>query len=210
MTAPRARLAASGSTGEATKTPTTTVGSPVGFDLEAMRLPPNYATTLAVKKAIVTVPVGKPDKTRFFRIRGGAEWTFGAYIVQIKEANETYVALPHVAPLLGSLARPVLLHTAIDRNGNVSLVPVFLPGEDGKRNQWHESFAQGVEIALTQWVRVTANMPSGAYDVLVAQAKFAEPDWPDTTLEELVKVGFRGKIIDREDHPVILALLGAV
>ncbi len=180
------------------------------FDFNAMRLPANYGETLGVKKVLTMVPVGKPDKARFFRIRGGAEWVFAAYILQNKEADETYIVLPHIAPIFGSLARPAQLHVAVGRNGNPSLVPVVLPGEDGKRNSWHESLAQAVELAETQWIRIVSNMPAGAYDVLVATGNLSGPVWPDTSMEELIKVAFRGKIIDSESHPVVQALLGAV
>ncbi len=178
--------------------------------INALRLPANYGETLGVKKVLTMVPVGKPDKTRFFRIRDGSEWVLDAYILQIKEANETYGVSPHIAPILGSLARPARLHVAIDRNGNPSLVPVFLPGEDGKRHPWHESLAQAVEQAKTRWIRIEPNMPAGGYDVLMATGNLPEPVWPDTSMEELINVAFRGKTIDSETHPVVLAVLGAV
>ncbi len=179
-------------------------------DLKSLRLPANYGATLGVKKLLTQVPVGKPDKARFFQIRDGQDWVFPTYILQMKDANETYLVMPHIAPVLGSLARPVELHAAIDRSGNPSLVPVFLPGEDGKRNPWHESLAQAVEQAKTQWVRIEANMSAGAYGVLVAKGNLPEPVWPGTTMEELIKVAFRGKIIDSDSHPVVQAVLGAV
>ena len=180
------------------------------FNLDAMRLPANYGDTLGVKKVLTTVQVGKPDKSRFFRARSGEESTLRAFIVQLKDVNETYLVFPHIAPILGGLARPAQLHAAIDRHNNLFLIPVFLPGEDGKRNPWHESLAQAVHLSEDHWVRVVANMAVGGYDVLQAQGALAEPVWPDTTMEEMIAVAFRGKVIDSEDHAVIRALLGAV
>ncbi len=194
-------------------TPTTTTaptGPTTGFDLNAMRLPPNYGETLGVKKVLTTVRVGKPDKAQFFRTRDGDEWVFATYILELKEANETYLVMPNIAPILGSLARPAHLHAAIDRSGNVSLVPVFLPGEDGKWNSWHDSRAQAVELAKTKWLRITSNKSANAYDVLIATGNLPEPVWPETTMKELIVVGFRDKIINSETHPVVLAMLGAV
>lgn len=179
------------------------------LDLNALRLPANYSESLGVKKVLTTVQVGKPDKTKFFRVKPGDEGSFGAYILQLKDVNETYLVTPHIAPILGGLARPAQLHAAIDRHNNPFLVPVFMPGEDGKRNPWHESLAQAVKLAETHWVRVVANMSVGANDVLQAQGALAEPVWPETTIEELIRVAFRGRIIDSEDHPVVLSVLGA-
>ena len=199
---------------ESTIMTTTQITSPAapaiaGLNLDAMRLPANYGETLGVKKVMTNVAVGRPDKARFFRVRPGQEWVFGAYIVQLKDVNETYLVYPHVAPVLGGLARPAQLHATIDRHNNPSLVPVFLPGEDGKRNPWHESLAQAVKLAETHWVRVVANMSAGGYDVLQALGALPDPVWPDTTLEEMIAVAFRGKIVDSENHPVIRGLLGA-
>lgn len=184
-------------------------GNPA-FNLDAMRLPANYGDTLGVKKVLTTVQVGRPDKARFFRTRSGDESVLRAFIVQLKDVNETYLVFPHIAPILGGLARPAQLHAAIDRHNNLSLIPVFLPGEDGKRNPWHESLAQAVQLSQDHWVRVVANMAVGGYDVLQAQGSLAEPVWPDTTMEEMIAVAFRGKVIDSEGHAIIRALLGAV
>ena len=180
------------------------------FDFNALRLPANYSAGLAVKKVLNKVPVGKPDRAKFFRVRGGDAWTFPVFLYEDKVANETYIALPSVQPLLGSLARPAQLHAAIDRTDNPFLIPVIMPGEDGHWNSWHESLAQGVEMAKDHWVRLVANKSINAYDINQAQVTLAEPVWPDTTVEDLIKIGFRGKVIDSEDHAVIRALLGAV
>ena len=156
------------------------------------------------------MPVGKPDKTKFFRVRDGEAWTFRVFIYEDKGAKELYIVLPFVQPLLGSLARPAQLYAAIDRTDNPFLIPVTLPSEDGKWNSWPDSLTQGVEMAKDYWVRVVSNMSLSAYDINQATALLPDPVWPATTMEELVKVAFRGKIIDTPDHPVIRALQGAV
>ncbi len=181
-----------------------------GFDLNALRLPANYSTGLAVKKVLNKVPVGKPDRAKFFRVPDDEACTFRVFLYEDKATNDTYIVLPFVQPLLGSLARPAQLHAAIDRTDNPFLIPVILPGEDGQWNSWHESLAQGVEMAKDHWVRLVANKSINAYDINQAAAALPDPVWPDATMEELIKIAFRGKIIDNPDHPVIRALLGAV
>jgi hypothetical protein len=100
------------------------------------------------------------------------------------------------------------LRVAIDRHNNVFLIPVPLPGEDGKRNPWHDSLASAVSLAESTWIRIGANMHVGAYDVYRAEGNIPEPEWPDVSMEELIGVAFRGKVIPDIDHPVIQALLG--
>ena len=179
-------------------------------DLKSLRLPAKYGATLGVKKLLTNVLVTRPKKVSFFRTHAADEMTFPAMILENKEARESYVVVPEVAQEISELVRPVMLHAAIDRQNNVSLIPVPLPGEDGTRNPWHESLAQAVEHAKLKWIRITANMHAGGYDVYEAEGELPEPEWPAHTIDALVQVAFRGKIIASLDHPVVQSLLGKI
>jgi hypothetical protein len=61
---------------------------------------------------------------------------------------------------------------------------------------------------MTQWLRVKANLDLGGYEATVALAKLPEPNWPEQPMNELLRLAFRDRIIDREDHPIILKLRG--
>ena len=178
--------------------------------IDALRLPSNFGATLGVKKLLTTVPVSKPKKPQFFRTHAADEMTFAAMFLEQKETRESYVVLPNVAQEISELVRPVMLHAAIDRQNNVFLIPVPLPGEAGTRNPWHESLAQAVELAKLKWLRLTANMHTGSYDVYEAEGALLEPEWPAHGIDALVEVAFRGKIITGLDHPVVQSLLGRV
>jgi hypothetical protein len=178
------------------------------LDLGALRLPPNYGQTLGVKKVLSAVPICKPSKTQFFRARAGDAWCFQAFMVEVKETHETYVVAPAIAQILGSVVKPVVLRAAIDRGDSPFLIPVHMPGEDGRRNPWHESRAQGVEHSINKWVRIVANMAAGSYDIYEAQGALPDPNWPDCTPNELVKVAFRDKLIADDKHPIVQQLLG--
>ena len=179
-------------------------------DLEALRLPANYGATLGVKKLLTNVFVGKPKRDTFFRTHTSADMTFSTMILENKEARESYVVVPSVAQQISELVRPVMLYAAIDRQNNVFLIPVPLPGESGTRHPWHESLAQAVEYAMGKWIRIAANMRGGGYDISEAQAVLSEPEWPEQDIKALVEIAFRGKIITSLDHPVVQALLGRV
>ena len=181
-----------------------------GPNLAALRLATNYGATLGVKKLLTNVVVGKPKKPQFFRVHVSDEMTFASMILENKESRESYIVVPEVAQEISELVRPVMLHAAIDRQNNVSLIPVPLPGEDGTRNPWHESLAQSVEYAKLKWIRITANMHAGGYDVYEAEGELPEPEWPAHDIEALVQVAFRGKIILGLDHPVVQSLLGII
>jgi hypothetical protein len=118
--------------------------------------------------------------------------------------------LPSMAADLAGEFKVATLFLTINRQGVVHLWPVKLPGPDGKHNEWHRSSAEAAEEAMKRWVRVTANMSLGAYDVCVAQAHIPEPTWPDMSLAEILKIAFRDRIVDRLDHPLIKQLRGAI
>lgn len=179
-----------------------------GFNLNALRLPQNFGETLGVRKIITRVPVRKPNKTDFFRVRPGEEWRFQTMILEIKDEGETYVLMPEVWGVIQELLRPAMLHVGIDRRNNVFLIPIPLPGDDGRRNSWHQSLAGIVEQAEDKWVRIAANKGVGGYDVFRADAKLPEPEWPDLTLAELMEIAFRDKIIASAEHSIIRQLLG--
>jgi hypothetical protein len=63
-------------------------------------------------------------------------------------------------------------------------------------------------MAMTHWVRVKANTNLGAYEIFKAQAEFGEPEWPDLSFWELIKIAFRDHLIDSLDHPVVKRLRG--
>ena len=179
-----------------------------GFNLDALRLPQNFGEPLGVKRVLTRVPVRKPLKTEFFRVRTGDAWRFQTMILEIKEEGEIFVLDPGVWDVVPELIRPAMLHSAIDRHNNIFLIPVPLPGTDGRRNQWHQSLAEVVATAETKWVRSVANMAVGGYDMLVAEAMLAEPEWPETSFPELVQIAFRERLIQSPDHPVLKRLLG--
>jgi hypothetical protein len=173
-----------------------------------MRLSANYGSTLGVTKLLTKVPVGKPRPNVFIRAHTDASMTFPAMMYEDKEAREQYLVDPSVAQGLGGLVRPVLLCAAIDRQNNPFLIPVPLPGEDGRRNPWHESLAQAVEHSKRGWLRISANMHLGAYDIHMAGGTLPEPEWPAHDMDALVQVAFRGKIITSLDHTVVQSMLG--
>jgi hypothetical protein len=80
-------------------------------------------------------------------------------------------------------------------------------------NSWNESNTLACEQAKTLWVQATSRKEEGVdgYKIDVARDHdaFAEPEWPTQSLSELIEKTFNGCMIDREDHPALLRLIGA-
>jgi hypothetical protein len=185
--------------------------TPDDFNLDALRLKQDFNETLGVKKMLTRVPVRKPNKTDFFRVHPGEEYRMDVGIVELKETQETFLVMPDMMqePGVYELVQPARIVTYINRQGVIALWPLKLE-RDGKLNPWHESALEAARLAEEQWISLRADMSLGAYQIFVATAELPEPEWPEHTFSELVRLGFKGLIVDKPDHPLIQQLTGAV
>jgi hypothetical protein len=52
-------------------------------------------------------------------------------------------------------------------------------------------------------------MNIGAYDVFEASSTIPEPEWPkDLTFEQMLRIAFKGRLVDSLSHPVLKRLRG--
>jgi hypothetical protein len=178
--------------------------------LDALRLSQDFEATLGVKKALLTVPVKKPDKQAFVRVHPDESYRFPTAILEFKEDRESYLVDPALLSEIPGEVVPKMLFTAITRQGVVFLWPVPLPMEDGRVMEWHRSLLQAAEMAMCSWVRVVANMSLGAYEVFEASGDLPEPQWPDVDFQGLLNIAFRDQFIGDISHPAIQRLRGAL
>jgi hypothetical protein len=182
------------------------------YNLDSLRLSQDFASAVGVKKLITTVPVRKPSKEWFVRTHPDPAYRLYTAVLELKEDREVYLV---AQPLWSGLSSettfsPRLLVTSINRQGVLFLWPIRLPGSDGKIDDWSRSAMDAANEARTRWVRITANMSLGAYDVVVASGQVVEPTWPDLSFQQLIKTAFRDVMIDNWDHPVLRRLRGEV
>ncbi len=182
------------------------------FDLTSLRLTQDFASAVGVKKLVTTIPVKKPSKEWFVRTHPDPTYWLQTAVVELKEDRETYLVAPGLWPELASDATfsPRELVTAINRQGVLFLWPIRLPGADGKIDDWSRSALDAADEAKSRWVRITANMSLGAYEVAVACGQVAEPEWPKLAFQEIIKIAFRDKMISDWNHPILRRLRGEV
>ena len=72
---------------------------------------------------------------------------------------------------------------------------------------WHRRHVRR-RLAATAWTRVTANMALGAYEVAIAETVTTEPQWPDSSFQDLLRIAFKGRLITDLNHPVVKRLRG--
>jgi hypothetical protein len=180
------------------------------FDPRNLRLSQDFGASVAVKKAVITIPVRKPDRQWFVRVRPGNDWRLPVAIIDVTEERDPYVVAPSLVADLTAEVAPSMLFTAISRHAGLFLWPIRLPGEDGTHNPWHRSAWEAAARAESHWVRVVANKSAGAYDVYEATGNLGEPEWPTPSFAELLKIAFRDRFIDSSEHPVLRRLRGEV
>jgi hypothetical protein len=193
------------------------VSDPAGpdpFDPASLRLSQDFNASLGVRKALLTVPVRKPDRAWFVRVHPDPAYRLQTAVIELKEdrGGETYLVTPALWPDLATEATfsARALFTAINRQGVVFVWPIRLPGTDGRVDDWSRSALEAADLAAKGWVRVTANMSLGAYEVFQATGPLPEPTWPEVSFQKLLTTAFKERLIDSLQHPILRRLRGEV
>ncbi|NUQ63990.1 MAG: hypothetical protein HUU20_16055 [Pirellulales bacterium] len=194
-----------GASGGQSSAPADTAPDP--FSPEALRLSQDFAS-IGVKKVLTTVPCRKPNRHEFVRVRPGEDWRLETGVFEDKVNRETYLVRRDLWGELSGEVFPVCLFLSVNRQGDAFLWPCKLPGADGRSNAWNESALAAARLAESKWIRVAANMAGGMYDVFEAAGELAEPEWPELSFADLLKLCFKDRFIQTVDHPVIRALRG--
>jgi hypothetical protein len=178
------------------------------FDPQRLRLSQNFAGSVGVKKRTTVVQVRKPGKQEFIRVHPSRDYCVETAILEFKEEGETYLVDPSIWNDLPGELIPKIIYTTINRQGVVRLWPIRLPDEEGKLDDWNQSALESADIAKTAWIRVSSNRSAGMYETFEASGNLSEPQWPDLTFTEILKIAFKDKYIDRWDHPALIKLRG--
>ena len=185
--------------------------APDPFDPKRLRLSQSFSQGADVRRALVTVPVRKPSPQEFFRVHPDEAWRLDTALIEIKADREVYLVDPEIWPLFPNECKPRSLYTTIDRRNVVTLWPVRLPDENGRIDDWNRSAHEAAQLGTEQWVRMSSDMALGAYRIDVAVGDFPEPVWPaGITFQDLLRIAFKGKVIENLDHPVLRRLRGEI
>ena len=92
-------------------TPIESQGKPITaltnhINLEEIRLPQDYASTVGVKKVLTTVPIHKPGKQTFFRVHPDPAYQLDTMVLELEEERETYLVMPHLCTELAGETSP--------------------------------------------------------------------------------------------------------
>ena len=176
---------------------------------EALRIDQSVLNTGAAKKLLTTVPVRKPNKQDFVRVNQNPAYRLTVGLIELKENRETFLVVPAVSRELSeSEFFLATLYLTINRQKVLSIWPVKVPAADGRINEWHASAAAAAERAMDKWIRLAANMSLGAYEISEAIADYGQPEWPNLSFKEILKIAFKNRLIESSDHAVVQQLRG--
>src|SRR5215204_2451443 len=138
-------------------------GTDLFSNLDALRLPGNGGGGgSGVREHLAHVPVRKPNRYEFFRVHPDPAMSFPTAILEDKEERETFFVAPELWDALLGEFKPALLVTFITRQSVLGIWPLALPGDTGRRNDWHETAREAADLAKTCWVRLSPDMSLGA------------------------------------------------
>ena len=186
--------------------------TPNPFDPKRFRMPDNSQQGPAAQKVLTGVPVRRPPKQLFIRVNPNPALRLECGLLELDGDPRPYLVLPECAYILGTDMKHRQLRLACDRQNNPFLWPVPLPPQEGHDNGWNISHRIVADMSETTWVRMVSNRDTGAYEAIRALGSdIPEPQWPELSLVQLLELAFgNSHVIDREEHPAVLTLRGAV
>ena len=124
--------------------------SPTPITRENLRLPQDLSAAMAVKRALVTVPVRRPSREWFVRVHPDSIYHLHTAVIELKEVGETYLVAQHLWPALASESD--LHRENVLSGGEPPIYCVLLaapaPRPDGRIDTWCRSALEAPEMAM--------------------------------------------------------------
>ena len=178
------------------------------LNLEQFRLPQNFDTLVSVKKALLSVPLRKPNRFEFFRTH--PDWSFPAPVLKMPgdKKDDLFIIAAPLVPLLGDNITPMMFVATITRQDVFTLWPLRLPGADGRVDEWSRTAMEAATMAKTGWIRMAAKQSLGSYEVFEPAGEFPDPVWPDLEWHAILQIAFKDHVVEDIDHPALRRLRG--
>jgi hypothetical protein len=176
--------------------------------LDSLRVISDCEEESLVEAVLSHVPVRKPAKEWFFRIH--PEYSLDVLVLELKSESETLLVVPG---LRGALLEEKCvdirtIRLGVNRQGTTFLWPMRIPA-DGRKDAWATSAIDAAHEAESSWTRIQADMNLGAYRI--SRAKVDDiPRWPKEPLKDLLRIAFKGAVVDSLEHPTLKKLRGEV
>jgi hypothetical protein len=178
-------------------------------DLSALRLSPEEAGQIGSEEVLAHISIRKPNVNEFVRVNPDPAMSLATSIF-VDSERETYFVAPNARNVLVAGVKAMLLLPTVNQRGMFFIWPVALGDGSGRRNAWHDTAREASELAKREWIKLVSDMPGGCYRIYRAKGALPNPVFPEKNLEELLRIAFRGRVIDSETHPVVRQALGLI
>lgn len=181
------------------------------FSPKNLAISQNFSEMTVTRRLLTSIPVGKPDKEAFVRTSPDPNhWISGSVLLLDSGLDkEFYWVVPAVRDQLTGepCLRQVLLVLGVTRRNTPFFWPISMPDSNGRSHPSAISQMEAATAAKSAYVRIYWSKEEG--DNIVEVAKFqAQPVWPTESLQELLSIAFRDRVISSLDHPAIRQLRG--
>ncbi len=148
------------------------------------------------------IQINKPRRDEWVTVRSGEDWQFATYVIEDTQDMDREIYIVHNDLANGELAddaRYAIFHLTISSTGRLFWWHIKMSA-NSRRNHWAESALKAVEVAQGKWIRV---IPAHeGYEIREAKAQMPEPQWPDMSRDETIRLAFEDRIIDTMEHPI--------
>ncbi len=195
----------------AIKLPDPTPGAQGIFDnLEALKISLEDAGLAGSTEVLARVPVRKPMRHEYFRVRPGDENCFTTVLYEDRETREHYFIAPAMLAFLRANTDVAIatLVPFITKQKVVGIFPLKLATDATVQSGWQSTAMAAAQTAKGKWVRMQADMGLGGYRIYSAEGQLGEPAWPEIPFNELLDIAFKDRVIASEDHPMLNKILG--
>ena len=157
----------------------------------------------------LTIRVGKPAD-KFFRVNPDPNFTVEICLLETTERLKKvqYAVASHLYDRrLGMKMSPLRL--CLEYEGGLFFWPLGSL-DHAEWNTWIVSAIECATEAEEKWVSMSSNLDDQKREWIVAKADFGEPSWPKMSLQELLVVAFKDKMIMDKDHTVLRKKRGEI
>jgi hypothetical protein len=185
--------------------------------MASLLLDPEDGDDLGLKQETVSVGFCKPKSSWWFRVFKEPPKIVRLLTVEEEGemGKEQYLITPALAkhPDLAAerAMRRTRLYRCLNRAGEIFLWPVKIAGPDGKLDRWNSDAHVIAEMATREWVRMRPGESTYIKTTCPLATDMPEPDWPDMSFDDVMRLALRERVLTSIDHPVLQKLLkGAV
>ena len=153
-----------------------------------------------------SIPCRPPMPSELFRVKPGIERDLSTPTVRHPDTGALFIVMGQAWPSDGRGLNWICPRACINHNGQLFLWPIPMPYPGGASDMWSESGRHIANLAEYQWTRVLVDNKSRQYRVGHTDdvGDLVEPDWSVADFLPLLQAAFRGQIIRRRDHPLML------